>query len=79
MSLDLDTSIKLALADALRSWGVKNVAAVTSYEDDTESTGGCETCWYEYAVVRIHYDILGGGSDRYTYCGGFAELMRELS
>lgn len=52
---------------------------VTAYEQVTESSGYCETCYSEYAMVYIDYDTSNGGSSRYSYYGDFGELIRELT
>lgn len=47
---------------------------VVDFEEDVESDGACDTCYYEYAVVRYEFD----DGTTVTEKTSFAELMREL-
>jgi hypothetical protein len=47
---------------------------VVDYEEDTEQGGGCETCWYEYAVIEYEFD----DGTTLVEQTSFAELMQEL-
>jgi hypothetical protein len=61
--------------------GGKTIEAqeVTSVEQDTVSSGYCETCWYEEIVLEISYIEKGTGRSRlYTYYGNMASLISEL-
>jgi len=69
--------ITAALADYMRRLD-KDVDEVLDFEDATESSGGCETCWYEYAVVRVFYRDSRGDNREWVYDGSFASLIREL-
>lgn len=52
---------------------------VTYIDQTTETSGYCETCWYEEIVLEITYIESGTGRSRlYTYRGGMAELISEL-
>lgn len=77
--MTFEDNLKEALAEYMRNSYYKlDVARVTGYEDDTESDGYCETCYYEYAVVRISYVDSAGKPQKWTYRGGFAELINSL-
>lgn len=72
------TSIK----DAMNSWGrgflrdhgheVEDDAEIT-FEDDTESSGSCETCYYEEYVVRV-----SDGSNTKTYYGSMTRMLEAM-
>lgn len=66
-----------ALLSFLNARGL-NATEVTGFEEDTEYDGYCETCFYEYTVVRIQYTD-SQGQHEYTYRGYFSELIRELT
>lgn len=55
---------------------VGQTVTVARYEDRTVYSGGCESCYYEYAVVDF-YDV--EGKVVYTYSGTFLEFMDELT
>ena len=52
---------------------------VVSWYDDTQSSGYCETCYYESAVVRMTYLNSNGITAQYTYSGSFGDLISDLS
>ena len=64
---------------AMSKWVSDRVGYTTtiaSYDDRIGCGGGCETCYFEYAVVDF-FDTTG--KKVYTYDGSFAEFMRELA
>lgn len=68
-----------ALLDYLKKFGAHlDAKEVTGYEDDTESSGYCDTCWYEEAIVRICYKNANDEVLEHTYYGSFADLIRSL-
>ena len=76
--MSIEDNLKESLKDFLVENGIDAVEVV-SFEDDTEGSGYCETCYYEYAVVRVSYRNSNGRLKEYVYRGGFSELIRELS
>lgn len=47
--------------------------AEISFEDDMQSSGYCETCYYEEYVVRV-----SDGNNTGTYYGGMGALIRSM-
>lgn len=76
--MNIESVIHEALANYMRGGLDLDVAEVVSFEDDTASGGYCETCYYEYAVVKVHYQNSKNRSCIYTYDGDFAELIWAL-
>lgn len=64
-----------ALKEALLDDGLNEVAEVTSFEEVTESSGYCSTCYHEYIMLYITYKDIFGKTKRYSYYGSLAELM----
>lgn len=67
-----------AIAIDLRERGLDAVE-VTDFEDETQSTGYCDTCYYEYAVVKITYKDSDGALKNYTISESFAEYIKYLT
>lgn len=74
----LNDRIKEDLAKFMRDHYRLEVSEVLDWEDDTESTGYCDSCYYEYAVVKVKY--IDNDFDRcsWTYSGSFADLISNL-
>lgn len=70
--------LKDALAEMMREEYTLDCVEVLEFEDDTESSGFCDTCYYEQAVVRVKYIDSDGDTQFYTYRGSFSELMGSL-
>lgn len=70
-------SLKPVLTEWLKKYE-PDVKEVIGYEDDTESGGYCDTCFYIEAIVNIYYLDSKGERHKYVYNGDFAELIREL-
>jgi hypothetical protein len=69
-----------AVAEWLRSEGYL-CDEVTDVEQDSWTSAGCETCWYEYTEVTVHYNYTdedGHHLTTYTYSGDMAEFVRDL-
>lgn len=73
----LDDSIKSALAEYLRDRDIDCVE-VEEWKDGIQSSGSCETCYYEYAVVEIWYTDSEGDRCYFEYYGSFGELISAL-
>lgn len=71
-----------SITESLRTFMVDSygldVARVLDWEDDTEGDGYCDTCYYEYAVVRVRYQDSQGVLCDWTYGGSFADLIANL-
>lgn len=75
--MSLEDSIKGAMLNLLKEYDIDAVE-VTYFEDSTRSGGGCDTCWYDYAVVEIRYIDSNGSRKVYVYEGAFGDLIRAL-
>jgi hypothetical protein len=53
-----------------------DVVEVFDYDEDTESSGGCETCWFEYDVIVFTYKDSEGATRKHTESGTLAELLK---
>lgn len=76
-TMDFKENFYASLAEFLAERGIEN-ATVTRFEQETESDGFCETCYYEYTVVNIFYEV-DGKSDEFNYRGSFSELINDLT
>lgn len=76
--MSFEDNLKESLKDFLVERGC-DAEEVVSFRDDTEAGGYCESCYYEYAVVRIDYIDSRGRSREFTYSDGFSDLIRELA
>lgn len=74
---DVNEIIKERLADYMREFGYK-VERVLSWEDVTLSDGYCETCYYEYAGVKVEFIDGGGSRQTWEYNDSFASLVKYL-
>ncbi len=75
---DLKNSLYTALLEFVQRNGNPKAEYVTGFEDDIEHGGYCETCSYEYIVVRIAFSE-NGVTKEFVYRSTFAELMQELT
>lgn len=78
MAIGLKDSLHAALLEFVQRNGEPDAEYVAGFEDDIEYGGYCETCSYEYIVVRISFSE-NGVTKEFVYRGTFAELMRELT
>lgn len=62
----------------LKNMGIHDAIEVTAFEETTESSGYCETCYYEETIVEITYVSETGVVKLYTYYGNFSDLINEL-
>ena len=76
--MSFEDNLKESLKGFLVDRGVDAVEVI-SFRDDTEAGGYCESCYYEYAVVRIVYIDSKNQSREFTYSDGFSDLIRELA
>ncbi len=80
--MNFKDSLDKAIAGLVRRATGHDVTEIRRWEEEERSTGGCETCAWDYTVVYIYYsykyrsEVL---SDVYTYEGEFSELLRELT
>ena len=72
-----EDSFKLAVKDWLVAKGVEAVE-VQVVEQDTYSSGGCESCYFEAIEVNITYLDNSGQSRLYSYYGDMSELISQL-
>jgi hypothetical protein len=76
--------IRLALAEYLRQSPHldleerKDIQTVTGWVDDTIRGGGCETCYYEEAVVRVFYLTWDNEPQEHVITEPFSYLISEL-
>lgn len=60
-----------------------DVVSILDCKEETESSGYCETCYYEETVLRIAYISRdpGGTSVQksFTYYGSFLDIVRRLT
>lgn len=77
--MTLEERIFEAMQDMMVDRYKMDVARVLSYEDTTVSSGGCETCWFEYDVCEITYLDSEGKLQTWNYSGTFGELIFELT
>lgn len=56
-----------------------DVVEVLGWEEKTEYSGYCETCYNEDIVVEITYITSKGVTGVYTHYNTFGGLMRELA
>jgi C4-type Zn-finger protein len=70
-----------ALAEYIRdnAYGSRDVAKVTSFEEETIESGYCETCYYESTEVWVYYEDSDGKAKKYEYYGNMAEFIRALT
>jgi len=73
----IEEAIKQAMKNMLVKSGY-DVKSVLSYQDETESTGYCDSCYYEYAVVDINYITQDNVNRTYRYNGNFSDLINTL-
>jgi hypothetical protein len=77
-------SLRASLAEAERRFAYERFSQ--SYYDvepddsftfiqDTESSGGCETCWFDWDVVKITNDRT---NQTYSWDGTFSEMLEAL-
>ncbi len=80
--MNFKDSLDKALADLVRQATGRDVTEIRRWEEEERSSGGCETCAWDYTVVDIYYwynyksEVLPGV---YTYEGEFSGLLRELT
>ena len=68
-----------AVANHLRKNFDLDISEVYTFEEKTESTGGCETCAWDFTVVYITYRDSDGQKRRFTFDDDFATLVRALT
>lgn len=77
--MNLNDTIKSALTTFFQeNYPHLDVAEVTDWEDTTLHDGYCETCYYEYAGVRITYVDSAGRTGTYEYGDSFSSLISGL-
>lgn len=74
----LNERICESLAEFMRESYRLDVSEVVEWEDDTESDGYCDSCYYEYAVVKVKYIDNDFDKCTWTYRGSFADLINSL-
>lgn len=75
--IDFQDSFKNALKRWMIEYGL-DVVEVVDFQDDTESGGYCDSCWYETAVVVITYIDSAKKRHKFSYQGQFGELIKQL-
>ena len=80
-------NLKTVISEAIRACLVNqkcipsDAIEVVSWEDRTEGSGGCETCYFEWAVVDVRYRVASDPDEvrLFTYDGSFADLIRAIT
>ncbi len=63
------------LAEFLREERDLDAVEVTYAKEETQWSGGCETCYFEWTEVNIVYVDSNGVEDTYTFHGSMSELF----
>lgn len=75
---DIDSQIKRGMAGLIkRHTGLE--VTVDHYFNRVSYEGHCDTCSYETVVIDIYYTASDGERGVFTYNGGLADLIREIS
>ncbi len=75
---ELSKVFKSAVHDLVRRYTSDEVSEVVSWEEVTESSGYCDTCYYETVRVEIIYLTSDGERKSFRYHANFSELLSEL-
>ena len=76
--MPFEEKFKSVVLEYIRSNVDDKATAILSIDSATRS-GGCETCYFEYAIVEIRYDVPGSRYGRtYDYDGDFLTFMSAL-
>jgi hypothetical protein len=68
-----------AVARYLRESEGLDVVKVLTFHERTQSSGFCDTCYFEYQVVDIAYEDSNGDYQKYVWSDDFADLVRALT
>ena len=80
--VNLNTTINAAILAYLvdQKYIPSDATEVVSWEDRTEGSGGCETCYFEWAVIDVRYRVASDPKVRlFTYDGSFVDLIRVIT
>jgi hypothetical protein len=53
--------------------------ALISWEEREYSSGGCDTCAFNYTEVQVVYRTQVGDTEVFNYDGDLGDLIRELT
>lgn len=73
------STLKISFNEAIAEYMGVPGAEIIDIEQETESSGYCDTCWSEYIVVYVTYLDEDGDRQTYTYRGNMAEWIQELT
>ena len=82
-TVNLNTAINEAILAYLvdQKYIPSDATEVVSWEDRTEGSGGCETCYFEWAVIDVQYRVASAPDELrlFTYGGSFVDLIRVIT
>lgn len=70
---------KEACIKYLRDYYRYPVEDILFYEEDVQGSGGCETCYFEYAVVKFTCLLEDGSRDVVVVSDSFSGFIRDLT
>lgn len=74
----LTEAFEAALIHMIADVDGREVRSIEEYEEDIEYSGGCETCYFEWTIIRVVYIDTEGTSREFRYSGSFGSLIEDL-
>jgi hypothetical protein len=79
MTEGFESNLYRALTEYLRNECDVDAERAIGFEEDTFEDGYCETCYFEYEVVKIFYIDRNGSEDVHIESVDLGTLVRELA
>lgn len=76
---DLNTSLNDALIRLIKDYTGDTAVEIVSYNETEQSSGYCETCYYEETIMMVVYKNADGNLTNFVYNDDFGGLIRELT
>lgn len=81
--MNLNTAINEAIHAYLvgQQYIPSDATEIVSWEDRTVGSGGCETCYFEWAVIDVQYRVASDPDEvmLFTYDCSFMDLIRAIT